>query len=148
VLVYNENTIGGVMSQSENAKNSRHRRIKMMKDKLGAKCFLCGYDKNYSALDFHHIKEKSFALNTIGMERKLDVIEAEVAKCILLCANCHRDIHTPGMSRDEASTLSNISRLPEEGQKLVMSGWYKGPERAKAELERLRSAQAKMMILP
>lgn len=60
------------------------------------KCQLCGYDKCKAALDFHHIdpSQKEFAIR--GISRKtihLDKMKTEIAKCILLCARCHREVH-------------------------------------------------------
>ena len=56
----------------------------------------CGYSKDKTALDFHHIDEstKEFGLSDRGMTRSWEKIKAEVAKCILVCANCHREIHS------------------------------------------------------
>lgn len=99
------------MQTAEQVKNRRHRRIKMFKDRLGAKCFICGYNKNYASLDFHHLKEKKFPINTVGMERKIQEIENEVLKCILLCRNCHNDIHNLSLSRYPNKTKKKILAL-------------------------------------
>jgi hypothetical protein len=60
----------------------------------GGKCETCGYDKHLCALDFHHIdssqKEGNIA-DLIHSDWKL--VKTELDKCILLCANCHREIH-------------------------------------------------------
>lgn len=58
------------------------------------KCSECGYDKCRDALDFHHLDpaEKEFALSaatTLSEQR----IKEEVAKGVILCANCHREVH-------------------------------------------------------
>ena len=62
---------------------------------LGGKCEVCGEDC-WLALDFHHIDPatKSFAICT-AMSRgwKRSRIEPELAKCILLCRNCHAILH-------------------------------------------------------
>ena len=51
------------------------------------------YDKCMSALEFHHLdpKEKDFSIST--NIKSLDLIKKELDKCILLCANCHREEH-------------------------------------------------------
>lgn len=61
----------------------------------GGKCHVCGYSKYIGALDFHHLNEKTkgFDLSTRGLTRSWKKIKEEVNKCILVCANCHREIH-------------------------------------------------------
>ena len=59
-------------------------------------CAICGYDKCSAALDFHHVNpgNKKFSLNLTNIKYKTDKeLTKEVAKCVLLCANCHREIH-------------------------------------------------------
>ena len=65
-------------------------------NELGNCCSKCGYDKNTSALEFHHIisEDKDFhfgSANTTDIKK----IRKELDKCILVCANCHREIHYP-----------------------------------------------------
>lgn len=61
----------------------------------GGACQICKYDKCLSALDFHHInpKTKSFGISAKGYTRSWEVVKAELDKCIMLCANCHREVH-------------------------------------------------------
>lgn len=63
---------------------------------LGGKCVVCGYSRDIHALDFHHIEEatKEFGLSDRGMTRSWEKTEREVRKCALLCANCHREVHS------------------------------------------------------
>lgn len=59
---------------------------------LGGKCSKCGYNKCDAALEFHHVigsKEFQIAGAKYGWKR----MKAEIEKCILLCANCHREHH-------------------------------------------------------
>ncbi len=74
------------------------RRRKMLKIKAleykGKKCGICGYSKCIAALEFHHLdpSQKEFQIgagNTMSWSR----LEAELDKCTLLCANCHREVH-------------------------------------------------------
>lgn len=70
----------------------------MLIDKSGGKCKECGYNKNMSALQFHHIDSnmKSFSLDARTLSnRNLDVILEEYSKCELLCSNCHSEHHNP-----------------------------------------------------
>lgn len=59
----------------------------------GGKCIICGYNKCISALEFHHIdpSEKDFRISS-GIKR-WELVEKEISKCILVCSNCHREIH-------------------------------------------------------
>ena len=61
---------------------------------LGGCCFRCGYDRCLRALDFHHIDEstKLFGIGACS-NKDLDLMIEEVKKCVLLCSNCHRELH-------------------------------------------------------
>lgn len=67
-------------------------KIKLVEYK-GGKCERCGYNKCLGALDFHHLdpNEKDFGIG--GVTKSFDKMKKEVDKCILVCANCHREIH-------------------------------------------------------
>lgn len=74
----------------------RRKKIKAMAiEYKGGKCQICGYCKYVGALDFHHKDEtkKSFGLGTNGLTRSWAKTKVELDKCILVCANCHREIH-------------------------------------------------------
>lgn len=79
-------------------RSATHKRRKDMKETLvrehGGKCQICGYDKYIGALDFHHLdpEEKEFALSHKGSTRSLKRMREEASKCLLVCANCHREI--------------------------------------------------------
>lgn len=59
---------------------------------MGDKCQTCGYYACNDVLEFHHInpleKEMKF-----GSTTRWDIISEELKKCILLCSNCHREVH-------------------------------------------------------
>lgn len=59
---------------------------------LGGRCVICGYDACPSAFDFHHVDpaEKDFVVSS---KSSWEAIEPELKKCVLLCANCHREVH-------------------------------------------------------
>jgi len=69
---------------------------------FGGKCQKCGYDKCVDALEFHHIdkdqKEErpSYIITHWSWERVLPELE----KCILVCSNCHKEIHANSINLD------------------------------------------------
>lgn len=73
----------------------RRRKLKMMAiEYKGGCCQLCGYDKYPGGLDLHHINpdQKEFGIGSKGYTRSWEKVKAELDKCILVCANCHREI--------------------------------------------------------
>jgi 5-methylcytosine-specific restriction endonuclease McrA len=62
----------------------------------GGRCQRCGYDRCMEALEFHHLTstKKDFGISSKGYTRSWDKIRAELEKCLLLCANCHREVHS------------------------------------------------------
>ena len=65
------------------------------------KCSMCGYDKNYAALEFHHRnpENKVFNLDSRNLSNtNWDSILKELDKCDLLCSNCHAETHFPDLN--------------------------------------------------
>jgi len=61
--------------------------------KAASACTDCG-NKDPRVLDFHHVGPKDFAIGSANAKRfTLARVQAEIKKCILLCANCHRIRH-------------------------------------------------------
>lgn len=93
--------------QTEEAVIKRQlKKIKCVEYK-GGKCEICGYDKNYSALEFHHLdpNEKDFTISK--KNSSWENIKKELDKCILVCANCHREIHNPDSTQEILQTYVN-----------------------------------------
>jgi len=63
-------------------------------DYKGGKCILCGYDRCNAALEFHHLDKttKAFGLSRKGVIRSWDSVKKELDKCVLICANCNREV--------------------------------------------------------
>jgi len=61
----------------------------------GGRCQKCGYDRCSEALEFHHLdsQAKDFGISSRGYTRSWSRIREELDKCLLLCANCHREAH-------------------------------------------------------
>jgi hypothetical protein len=62
-------------------------------------CIKCG-EKDPCTLDFHHLRDKHFnisqALRVIKNPSTFSIadVEEEIKKCVVLCANCHRKLHS------------------------------------------------------
>ncbi len=68
------------------------------KELLGGKCKICEYSKCIAALEFHHKDGKKEGCTTkIIKDFSKQKALKEVKKCILLCANCHRELHHKGV---------------------------------------------------
>ncbi len=86
-------TICKACHSTNTAQRAKRLRVKALAYK-GSKCERCGYDKCSAALEFHHLdpatKDPSFnQLRFWGWDRQ----QLELDKCILVCSNCHREIH-------------------------------------------------------
>ena len=79
------------------AVKKRRKKLKELAVKYkGGKCVFCGYKRDHAALDFHHLDEtkKVFGLSQRGLTRSWKRVKKELDKCILVCANCHREVHS------------------------------------------------------
>ena len=77
---------------------------KMSVEYKGGHCEICGYSKCNNALEFHHrdSSAKDFGISAKGYTRSWEKVKVELNKCILLCANCHREVE------------AGITQLPKE----------------------------------
>lgn len=69
---------------------------KWVLEEKGGKCCKCGYCKCQEALELHHLNpnEKDFSISDRNLKYgDWSTIKKEINKCILVCANCHREIH-------------------------------------------------------
>lgn len=74
-------------------KKFREDRKILIIEAFGGSCGLCGYNKFHKALDLHHLdptkKEIEISKNILSWDR----LVVELKKCVLLCSNCHREVH-------------------------------------------------------
>jgi len=83
----------------------RRKKLKEMAiEYKGGKCIICGYKKCVRALNMHHEdpSQKEFGLSSRGLTRSWEKVRRELDKCVLLCSNCHHEVH------------DGISQLPKE----------------------------------
>jgi len=107
------------MNKKSKLVNDRRKRIKrILIEKLGGQCCCCGYDRYDGALEFHHVNpsEKKFSLGKMVSKSLGDIVK-EIQKCVLLCSNCHKEVHD-GITK----IPFNAPRLSES---FVLQGWKK-----------------------
>ncbi len=82
--------------RSESVKLWRVNYKKRMVKALGGKCCVCGYSKCNDSLALHHLdpKQKDFSFGKItGNPWAWERIVSEMRKCVLVCHNCHSEVH-------------------------------------------------------
>ena len=94
------NSTCSLCSSRNHTKRNIDKRLKAKKDK-GGKCFICGYDKFIGALEFHHINPNTKEHSLVHTFKLSDTkIKEELDKCVLLCSNCHKEVHA-GLHKDK-----------------------------------------------
>jgi hypothetical protein len=75
----------------------KHRRLRKLRAVayMGSACHGCGITDIPALFEFHHrdATQKDFGLSEHGIPRSWSKTVAELAKCVMLCANCHREVH-------------------------------------------------------
>ena len=80
---------------SEAVLNWRRRAKQKLLDGFGRQCGICGYSKCINALVLHHLDPatKLFSVGDRGIPRAWKRVVAEAHKCVMLCHNCHHEVH-------------------------------------------------------
>ena len=80
--------------RSGRVSEQRRKNKKILVEEHGGKCKICGYNRYYGSLQFHHIDPttKSFGVSDGGISNGISRMREESKKCILLCANCHAEL--------------------------------------------------------
>ena len=90
--------------------NKREEKYKLDKvtEIVGNSCWICGYDKGFEMLDFHHMHDKNFMLTRRNIGRSgWDDITRELKKCMLICCRCHREYHSGHLSKEFMESIYN-----------------------------------------
>ena len=113
------------MTESKNVTNFRQRRKALLVRISGGACSLCGYDKCIGALEFHHInpEDKEYQLSS-GNCHSLEQDINELKKCLLVCANCHREIHQEDSPYTQEELFSKQIFIEEELEKEQNHKYY------------------------
>jgi len=105
------------MKQSNSYQNQKIRGLKRKYEYIlsqGGKCEFCGYNKNIAALEFHHKNpnEKEFQIDLRRFSNcNIQKLEKELNKCMILCANCHREIHNLELTIEQVEKTTQESNV-------------------------------------
>ena len=71
-------------------KHRQNQKQKVSAIKLASGCVDCGYNEHPEALEFDHLPGMEKLFNISKNIRPWPQVLAEIAKCEVVCANCHR----------------------------------------------------------
>lgn len=110
------------MGTYKSVKNYRRRQKENIIYVMGGKCACCGYNKCNRALELHHLdpKEKDFTFSD-NTNRAWSKVVLELPKTILLCANCHRELHDGLIDNSKLQTSFNAEKAQEINQQIELS---------------------------
>lgn len=77
-------------------KRASTNRLNLKQLKESSSCLACGNYYPSVCMDYHHLNpdQKERRVSSMLESHSWKSIEKEIEKCILLCANCHRKIHS------------------------------------------------------
>lgn len=113
-------TLKQKQSKEERKKKTKHavcewRRKKKIKaiEHKGGKCQVinCGYDKSVYSLSFHHINPEEKDFEIASSNKSWDFIKSELDKCILVCNNCHAEIHDEINKNGNSQIVNSILKI-------------------------------------
>ena len=81
------------VSNTEAVESWRKKKKKVLVEYKGGKCQCCGYSRCIEALEFHHLNPNIKSFTISGKSKSFNSLKSEVDKCILVCSNCHKEIH-------------------------------------------------------
>lgn len=74
----------------------------------GGKCLVCGYSKCLRALHFHHLIPSEKLFGIAGSHcRGWATNCKEMDKCVLICSNCHSEVHDGLITTEELIELES-----------------------------------------
>lgn len=97
---------------ADSVRRKRYRLKEKAVEYKGGKCEICGYDKCIDALEFHHLdsSKKDFGISS-GETRKWNKIKNELDKCIMVCSNCHRELHAKDNENVKTRVMSSGKKI-------------------------------------
>ena len=94
----------------------RREKVRLMAiEYKGGCCRICGYNRCLKALEFHHLDptKKDFGISSKGYARSWEKVKNEIEKCVLLCANCHREFHAGMLQLPQVTVVEKSDEFRE-----------------------------------
>lgn len=90
---------------ANNLERERYRKKKAFINSQKIQCAKCGETRFY-VLDYHHNdpEKKDFTIGK-ALKGSFSLIQQEIDKCTVLCANCHREFHY--LEKEKGITLKD-----------------------------------------
>jgi len=75
---------------------------------ISSGCQICSYNRCFRNIVFHHLRDKQFSLDERHFQYALQTILDEIRKCIIVCHNCHGEIHDGLISSERLNELNKL----------------------------------------
>ena len=83
-----------IQSKRDKARKYNAKVLRWKKSLLAASgCVLCGWNENPAGLIFHHRNQDEKSFNVQGTNKGMVLMRVEIAKCDVICRNCHAVHH-------------------------------------------------------
>ena len=80
-----------IKKQRASAEQARLRKYELMCSAKNRPCMDCGIQYPPHVMDFDHVRgKKDFYIGQFGRSKSTSCLQAEIEKCDVVCANCHR----------------------------------------------------------
>ena len=83
----------GIYNTLSTSSESLSKKKKLLVEYKGGNCQVCKYDRCIDNLTFHHLDPSKKDFQISGTSKAFETLKAEVDKCVLLCKNCHGEVH-------------------------------------------------------
>jgi hypothetical protein len=99
---YRLNHYARVNESTSKAREKRRKKSSLFITKSkGRGCAICGYNICPEALEFHHVNGDKDRIIARLRDSNIEKIKIEMAKCIVICANCHRELHSVTLNKEK-----------------------------------------------